>query len=297
MVWEKKIKEVEGEIMSDKGMLYLIATPIGNLDDMTFRGVKTLEAVDYVLAEDTRHSIKLLNHFDISKKLVSYHEHNQYTKAESIMTDLENGMQVGLVTDAGTPGISDPGSYLVLLCQERGIEYTIIPGPVAFVNALVLSGQNTNRLVFDGFLPMKNRERNKRFDLLQSETRTIVFYEAPHKLKNTLKDLLKHFGPKRSVSLVRELTKRYEEVLKFSLEDACAYYEVNDPKGEYVIVLEGVAEEVLEEIKTTAFAEITMEEQMETYLNSGLSKKDAIKQIAKDRGLNKRDVYQHFMNE
>lgn len=281
--------------MSDKGTLYLIATPIGNLDDMTFRGVKTLELVDYVLAEDTRHSIKLLNHFDISKKLVSYHEHNQYTKAQSIINDLENGVNVGLVTDAGTPGISDPGSYLVILCQENSIPYTIIPGPVAFVNALIISGQNTNRLVFDGFLPMKKKERQKRLDLLQMETRTIVFYEAPHKLKNTLNDLLKAFGGERSVSLVRELTKRYEEVIKLSLQEANDYYKEVDPKGEFVIVLEGVDEAVIEEAKTKAFDEITLEDQMEQYLGEGLTKKDAIKRIAKDRGMNKREVYAYFV--
>jgi len=283
--------------MSELGCLYLVATPIGNLDDMTFRAVKTLEFVDYILAEDTRHSIKLLNHFEISKKLVSYHEHNQYTKAESIMVDLRNGKNVGLVTDAGTPGISDPGSYLVILCQEEKIPYTIIPGPVAFVHALIVSGQNTNRLIFDGFLPMKNKERQKRFKLLQNETRTIIFYEAPHKLKNTLSDLLKAFGPMRSVSLVRELTKRYEEVLKFSLGEAVDYYKEHDPRGEYVIILEGISEEVLEEQKVESFKEISLEDQMEIYLTSGLTKKDAIKQIAVDRNMNKRDVYSHFMNK
>lgn len=281
--------------MSDKGMLYLIATPIGNLDDMTFRAVKTLEFVDYVLAEDTRHSIKLLNHFDISKKLVSYHEHNQYTKAQSIVNDLENGINVGLVTDAGTPGISDPGSYLVVLCQENDIPYTIIPGPVAFVNALILSGQNTNRLVFDGFLPMKKKERQKRLELLQTESRTIVFYEAPHKLKNTLNDLLKAFGPERSVSLVRELTKRFEEVIKLSLYDANEYYKEVDPRGEFVIVLEGIDEDILEEAKARKFDDISLESQMEQYIAQGLNKKEAIKQIAKDRGMNKRDVYSYFV--
>ena len=281
--------------MSDKGMLYLIATPIGNLDDMTFRGVKTLEMVDYVLAEDTRHSIKLMNHFELSKKLVSYHEHNQYTKAQSIINDLENGINVGLVTDAGTPGISDPGSYLVILCQENDIPYTIIPGPVAFVNALILSGQNTNRMIFDGFLPMKKKERQKRLDILQTETRTIIFYEAPHKLKNTLNDLLKAFGPDRSVSLVRELTKRFEEVIKLSLKEANEYYKEVDPKGEFVIVLEGIDEAILEEAKVKEFEEISLEDQMDKYLTEGLTKKEAIKQIAKDRGMNKRDVYSYFV--
>ncbi len=279
------------------GCLYLIATPIGNLDDMTFRGVKTLEMVDYVLAEDTRHSIKLLNHFQISKKLVSYHEHNQYTKAQSIIDDLLKGKNVGLVTDAGTPGISDPGSHLVILCQEQGIPYTIIPGPVAFVNALIVSGQNTNRMVFDGFLPMKKKDRQKRLEILQTETRTITFYEAPHKLKNTLNDLLKAFGADRSVSLVRELTKRYEEVIKMTLGEAVDYYKERNPKGEYVIVLKGISEEILIEQKISDMSQISMEEQMEQYLSEGFTKKEAIKQIAKDRGMNKRDVYQYFVND
>ncbi len=279
------------------GCLYLIATPIGNLDDMTFRGVKTLEMVDYVLAEDTRHSIKLLNHFQISKKLVSYHEHNQYTKAQSIIDDLLKGKNVGLVTDAGTPGISDPGSHLVILCQEQGIPYTIIPGPVAFVNALIVSGQNTNRMVFDGFLPMKKKDRQKRLEILQTETRTITFYEAPHKLKNTLDDLLKAFGADRSVSLVRELTKRYEEVIKMTLGEAVDYYKERNPKGEYVIVLKGISEEILIEQKISDMSQISMEEQMEQYLSEGFTKKEAIKQIAKDRGMNKRDVYQYFVND
>ena len=279
------------------GKLFLIATPIGNLEDMTFRGVKTLEAVDYVLAEDTRHSIKLLNHFDLHKKLVSYHEHNQYSKAQSIIDDLLSGKQVGLVTDAGTPGISDPGSYLVTLCQEHQIPYTIIPGPVAFVNAVVLSGQNTNRMVFDGFLPTKKKDRKKRLDMLATDTRTLVFYEAPHRLKVTLKDLESAFGRERSISLVREITKMYEEVLKFTLAEAIDYYAKTDPKGEYVLVVAGMSEEELESIEQEEYAEISLEEHMKQLLDSGCSKKEAIKRIAIERHMNKRDVYAHFTND
>jgi len=282
--------------MEMQGCLYLIATPIGNLDDMSFRGVKTLEIVDYVLCEDTRHSIKLLNHFDLSKKLVSYHEHNQYTKADSIIQDLKAGMKVGLVTDAGTPGISDPGSYLVLRCQEEGLAYTIIPGPVAFVNALILSGQNTNRLIFEGFLPLKKKERQKRLTYLREETRTIVLYEAPHKLKNTLDDLKGSLGEERSISLVRELTKRFEEVKKLSIGEAIDYYRDNEPRGEYVLVVEGISEEILEAKKQETFQKVSMDDQMETYIEQGMTKKEAIKQIAKDRGLNKREVYQYFID-
>lgn len=279
------------------GILYLIATPIGNLEDMTFRSVRILQEVDYVLCEDTRHSIKLLNHFEISKKLVSYHEHNQYTKAQSIIDDLLEDRNVGLITDAGTPGISDPGSYLVTLCQENNILYTILPGPVAFVNALVLSGQNTNRMVFEGFLPMKKKARQERFDLLKNEMRTIVFYEAPHKLKNTIKDLNNTFGGERSISFVRELTKIYEEVLKMTLDEAVTYYSETDPKGEYVLVLAGMPEEEYQEIQDEVMAAISMEDQMEEYLGKGLMKKEAIKQIAKDRGVPKREVYDYFIDK
>lgn len=281
----------------EAGCLYLVATPIGNLEDMSFRAVKTLEEADYILAEDTRHSIKLLNHFEIQKKLVSYHEHNQYDKAESILDDLRAGKNVALVTDAGTPGISDPGSHLVVRCQEEDLPFTIIPGPVAFVNALVLSGQNTNRMVFEGFLPLKKKERQKRLDMIAKETRTIVFYEAPHKLKNTIKDLKATLGGDRSISFVRELTKRFEEVLKMSLDEAESYYQDMDIKGEFVIVVEGLSEEQVEQNRLEALAEITMEDQMVACLEQGLTKKEAIKWIAKERGLPKREVYQYFVEE
>lgn len=280
-----------------KGMLYLVATPIGNLKDMSHRGIEVLQSVDFILAEDTRHSIKLLNHFEISKKMVSYHEHNQYTKADSIIRDLQNGKEIALITDAGTPGISDPGSHLVVLCQEHHIPYTIIPGPVALINALILSGQNTNRFIFDGFLPMKNSERHSRFEILKEETRTLIFYEAPHKLKSTLKDFLAVFGEERSISIVRELTKLYEEVLKFSLKEAVEYFETHDPKGEYVLVLEGMNEEELKEQQLEIVKETSLEEHMEKLLLSGLSKKDALKQMAKERQMNKRDLYSYFSND
>lgn len=280
-----------------QGMLYLVATPIGNLKDMSERGIEVLRSVDFILAEDTRHSIKLLNHFEISKKMVSYHEHNQYTKADSILKDLSEGKKIALITDAGTPGISDPGSYLVTVCQEHKIPYTIIPGPVALINALILSGQNTNRFIFDGFLPMKNNERNKRFEQLRSETRTMIFYEAPHKLIHTLKDFAELFGTTRSISIVRELTKVYEEVLKFSIGEALDYVEVNEPKGEYVLVVEGIDEAVLLEQQLESIQEITLEAHMEQLLKTGMTKKDALKQMAKERQMNKRDLYLHFSND
>lgn len=280
-----------------QGMLYLVATPIGNLKDMSERGIEILKSVDFILAEDTRHSIKLLNHFEISKKMVSYHEHNQYTKADSILKDLQDGKKIALITDAGTPGISDPGSYLVTVCQEHKIPYTIIPGPVALINALILSGQNTNRFIFDGFLPLKNSERKKRFEQLKSETRTMIFYEAPHKLINTLKDFADLFGPSRSISVVRELTKVYEEVLKFPLSEALDYFEKNEPKGEYVLVVEGIDEAIIVEQQLESIREITLEKHMEQLLDSGMSKKDALKQMAKERHMNKRELYLYFSND
>lgn len=279
------------------GMLYLVATPIGNLKDMSQRGLEVLQSVDFILAEDTRHSIKLLNHFGISKKMVSYHEHNQYSKAESILNDLMEGKQIALITDAGTPGISDPGSHLVTVCQENKIPYTSIPGPVALINALVLSGQNTNRFVFEGFLPMKNSERAKRFEQLKQEMRTMVFYEAPHKLNHTLKDFALVFGETRSISVIKELTKVYEEVLKFTIKEAIEYFEIHEPKGEYVLVLEGMDETVLLEQQLEAISEISLEEHMSQLLATGITKKEALKQMAKERNMNKRDLYLHFSND
>jgi len=279
------------------GTLYLVATPIGNLKDMSQRGIDILNTVDLILAEDTRHSIKLLNHFAISKKMISYHEHNQYTKADSIIHDLEQGKNIALITDAGTPGISDPGSHLVLLCQEKKIPYTIIPGPVALINALILSGQNTNRFIFDGFLPMKHSERKIRFEMLKNETRTLIFYEAPHKLVHTLDDFLEVFGEDRSISIVRELTKVYEEVLKFSMKEAVEYFKTHEPKGEYVLVVEGMDEAILLEQRLEVIQEQSLEDHMEQLLKTGMNKKDALKYMAKERHMNKRDLYQYFSSD
>ncbi len=278
-------------------MLYLIATPIGNLEDISYRAIRVLKEADYILAEDTRHSVKLLNHFDIHKKLVSYHEHNQYSKAPSIIEDLKAGKTVGLVTDAGTPGISDPGGYLVQCCQEEGLDYTIVPGPVALINALVLSGQNTNRFLFEGFLPMKKKDRKERLEGLSMETRTMLFYEAPHKLKATLKDMLPVFGGERSVSLVRELTKLHEEVLKMSLEEAGAYYENQEPRGEYVLIVAGMDERKRESLDEERRESLDWDELLQSFMKEGMSKKEAIKAVAKELKLPKRDVYQYFIEQ
>ena len=276
------------------GTLYLVATPIGNLEDMSFRAVRILSEVAYIAAEDTRHTIKLLNHFEISKKMVAYHEHNRKEKGPEIIEDLKTGMDVALVTDAGTPGISDPGEDLVRLCHEAHVPVTSVPGPAALINALILSGKDTRRFAFEGFLPMQKKERRQRLEALAGETRTFILYEAPHKLKNTLSDLSKALGKDRPITLTRELTKKYEEILNLTLQEAIDHYKVNDPRGEYALVVEGLAEEVLLEQEQAKYDNMTLEDHMDHYLNQGISKKEAIKSIAKDRGLPKRDVYDHF---
>lgn len=276
------------------GTLYLVATPIGNLEDMSFRAIRILGEVDYIAAEDTRHTIKLLNHFEISKRMVAYHDHNRKEKGSEIIRDLLAGKDVALVTDAGTPGISDPGEDLVKHCHEHGIKVTSVPGPAALINALILSGKDTRRFVFEGFLPMPKKDRRHRLESLKTETRTFILYEAPHKLKNTLSDLAKTLGEDRHITLTRELTKRYEEIQNLTLGEAIAYYRKKDPRGEYALVIQGLSEEVLLEQAQAKFHALSMEDHMEQYLKQGINKKEAIKQIAKDRGLPKREVYDYF---
>lgn len=279
------------------GTLYLVATPIGNLEDMSYRSVRILEEVDYIAAEDTRHSIKLLNHYDIHKKLISYHEHNKFEKGPEIIRDLQAGKDVALVTDAGTPAISDPGEDLVKLCHEAGITVTSVPGPVALITSLILSGQDTRRFVFEGFLPMKKKDRKDRFKQLASETRTMIFYEAPHKLKNTLADFEKNFGGDRSITLTRELTKRYEEIQRYTVDEAIVHYTTTDPRGEYVLVVAGMSEEVIAQNEQALYEALSLEDHLEHYMDKGLSKKEAIKQIAKDRDKPKREIYNYFIND
>ena len=230
--------------MSDKenGILYLCATPIGNLDDITFRVLDTLKSVDIIAAEDTRNSIKLLNHFDIHTEMTSYHEYNKVEKAEYLIHLMQEGKDIALITDAGTPAISDPGEVLVRMCHEAGIHVTSLPGPAACIVALTLSGLSTRRFVFEGFLPGadEKKERKKRLEILKNEHRTIIMYEAPHHLKGTLRDLEENLGDRR-ISLCRELTKKFEEVIPTTIKSAIAYYEENDPRGEYVLVIEGVS--------------------------------------------------------
>lgn len=275
------------------GKLYLVATPIGNLEDITFRAVRILNEVDYIAAEDTRHTRKLLNHYEIKKPLESYHEHNKLEKGEKIINDLVGGQNVALVSDAGTPAISDPGEDLVNLCHQRGIEVTSVPGPVALINGLILSGKNTRRFCFEGFLPYQKKERKSIIEELRNEIRSIILYEAPHKLKGTLEDLYNVLG-NRHITVTRELTKKFEEILQFSLSEAIAHFNNHEPRGEFVLIIEGASKEEIEEQKVSEWLEWTMEAHLEHYLNSGLSKNEAVKSIAKDRKLSRKEVYNYF---
>lgn len=282
--------------MSEKGTLFLVATPIGNLQDITFRAVDTLKMVDLIAAEDTRQSIKLLNHFDIKKPLVSYHEHNKNTKGNYLIEQLEMGKNIALVSDAGSPGISDPGEDLVKLAADNNIKVTMIPGPVAAMTALVISGLPTGQFVFEGFLPMNKRARQEHLNRLKDEIRTIIFYEAPHKLTYTLKDIYNALGDRR-IALARELTKLHEEVIRCSLHEAIDLYSEKPPKGEYVLIVEGQNRNVIEENEKNKFSEISIEEHVQMYIDEGLPKKDAIKKVADDRGMTKRDIYNVVMKK
>lgn len=277
------------------GTLYLCATPIGNLEDMTYRAVRILNEVDLIAAEDTRNSIKLLNHFNIKTPMTSYHEFNKYEKADYLVSKLLEGLNIAEITDAGTPGISDPGEELVKRALDAGISVTAVPGPAAFVDALIISGQSTRRFVFEAFLPTDKKERRTVLETFQKETRTIIMYEAPHRLKKTLTELHEYIG-NRKLSICKELTKRYENNFRTTIEEAMEYYEENDPKGEFVLVIEGRSEVELQEEEMQKWDSISLEEHMNIYLNKGMSKKEAMKAVASDRGISKRDVYQQLLN-
>lgn len=272
------------------GKLYLCPTPIGNLEDITLRVLKTLKEVDLIAAEDTRNSIKLLNHFEIKTPMTSYHEFNKVDKAYVLVEKLHQGNSIALITDAGTPGISDPGEELVKICYENGIEVTALPGPVACVTALSFSGQATRRFCFEAFLPKDKKERAFILESLKEETRTIILYEAPHHLKKTLEELYAVLG-ERSISICRELTKRYEEVRKQDLSLAISYYKENEPRGEYVLVLEGKDKNEIIKEKQNVWQEMSIEEHMQYYTKQNFDKKEAMKLVAKDRGISKREVY------
>lgn len=278
------------------GKLYLCATPIGNLEDITYRVIRTLKEVDIIGAEDTRNSIKLLNHFDIHTPMTSYHEYNKVDKARYLVGEIQKGKNVAIITDAGTPGISDPGEEICRQCVEAGIEVSSLPGPAACITALTMSGLPTKRFSFEAFLPRDKKERQMILEELKTETRTIVMYEAPHHLKDTLKELLKHLG-NRKISLCREITKKYEENIYTTIEDAIKMYEVNDPRGEYVLVIEGRDREKDEIEKQKNWMNMELTEHMNLYLKQGMDKKSAMKQVAKDRGVSKRDVYNELLKE
>lgn len=275
------------------GTLYLCATPIGNLEDMTFRAVRVLREADIIAAEDTRNSVKLLNHFDIHTPMTSYHEYNKYDKGKKLTEQLLAGKNIALITDAGTPGISDPGEELVRMCRDAGIPVTAVPGAAACVTALTISGLPTRRFAFEAFLPTDKKEREAVLQALEKEQRTIVLYEAPHRLVKTLKLLAERLGDRR-VSVCRELTKRHETVYESTLAKAAEYYEENVPKGECVLVIEGVSREMLEKEERERWEEMTVEEHMDYYLGQGLDKKEAMKQTARDRGLPKREIYNYL---
>ena len=277
------------------GKLFLCATPIGNLRDMTPRVIETLESVDVIAAEDTRNSIKLLNHFEIKTPMTSYHEYNKVEKAESLVAQMQAGKNIALITDAGTPAISDPGEVLVQKCYEAGIVVTSLPGPAACITALTLSGLSTRRFCFEGFLSADKKERKVVLEDLKEESRTMILYEAPHHLKGTLKELYETLGNRR-ITLCRELTKKFETIFPTTLKEALEYYEINDPRGEYVLVLEGKSHQQKIEEKQALALEIPIEEHMKMYEDKGIDRKEAMKLVAKERGISKRDVYNYLLS-
>ena len=276
------------------GKLYLCATPIGNLEDITFRVIRTLKEADVIAAEDTRNSIKLLNHFEIKTPLTSYHEFNKYDKAKVLVNRMLEGENVALITDAGTPGISDPGEELVKQCYEAGIEVTSLPGAAACITALTLSGLSTRRFAFEAFLPNDKKEKAAILEELKTETRTIIIYEAPHRLKKTIADLFAALGNRR-MTAVKELTKLHENVFLTNFEDALNFYEENEPRGEYVLVIEGKKIEELKKEKEASFKEMDINEHMKLYMDKGMDKKEAMKAVAVDRGIPKREVYKMLL--
>lgn len=278
------------------GTLYLCATPIGNLEDITLRVLRTLQEVDVIAAEDTRNTIKLLNHFEIKTPMTSYHEYNKVDKAAYLVEQLANGKNIALVTDAGTPAISDPGEELVKQAYAAGIPVTSLPGACACVTALTLSGLSTRRFAFEAFLQSDKKLRRKILDSLCTETRTVIIYEAPHHLRATLQELFAALGDRR-LTICRELTKIHESAMQFTLSEAIYYYEQNAPKGEYVLVIEGRNMADLEQESRDAWAQLSVDEHMQHYLSEGMDRKDAMKQVAKDRGVPKREIYQQLLNK
>ena len=277
------------------GILYLCATPIGNLQDMTPRVVETLKEVDLIAAEDTRNSIKLLNHFEIKTPMTSYHEFNKVEKALYLVEQLQMGKNIALISDAGTPAISDPGEILVRECHKANIQVTSLPGACALITALTMSGLNTRRFCMEGFLPADKKEKRDILEELKQESRTMILYEAPHRLTKTLAELYEVLGD-REIALCRELTKKFETVMKTTLKEAIGYYEENEPRGEYVLVLEGKSREEKKQEKIEEWEKMSIEEHMAFYENQGIDHKEALKKVAKDRGVGKRDIYKYLVN-
>lgn len=282
--------------ITGQGMLYLCATPIGNLEDITFRVIRTLKEVDLIAAEDTRNSIKLLNHFEIKTPMTSYHEHNKVEKAKVLVDKMRAGANIALITDAGTPGISDPGEELVRQCHEAGIQVTSLPGAAACITALTMSGQPTRRFVFEAFLPFDKKERADVLEELKNETRTIIIHEAPHHLAALIDELTGVLGGDRSVSICKELTKRYEKVWKTTLEEASQFYKSRQPRGEYVLVIAGRDRQELKLEKQKSWDAMSIQEHVAMYENQGIDRKEAMRMAAKDRGISKRDVYQQLLS-
>lgn len=279
------------------GTLYLCATPIGNLEDITFRVLRTLKEVDLIAAEDTRNSIKLLNHFEIKTPMTSYHEFNKYDKAKVLVAGMLDGQNIALITDAGTPGISDPGEELVKQAQEAGIRVTSLPGAAACITALTMSGRATRRFAFEAFLPADKQERKDVLGELVDETRTMIIYEAPHRLVKTLEELAGVLGSDRKLSICKELTKRYENAMLTTFGEALEYYESNEPRGEYVLVIEGRSREEMKQEARQQWEQMSVADHVEMYISQGMDKKEAMKAAAKDRGVSKRDIYKELLEQ
>lgn len=279
----------------NKGKLYLVPTPIGNLKDITLRALEVLQSVDEIAAEDTRTSLKLLNHFNIKKTLFSYHKHNEQGKSLDIITKLNNGVNIALITDAGTPGISDPGSVIVEKCIEENIEFEVLPGATAITTALVYSGLDTTKFIFRGFLPRENKERNPVIEEVKNVRDTIIFYEAPHRLLNTLEYLKENLGD-RKIAVCRELTKLHEEIYRGRISESIEFFVENRPRGEFVLVIEGKSDEDIKAEREALWSDLSIEEHLIKVIESGIDKKEAIKLVAKERGLAKKEVYKYSMN-
>lgn len=277
------------------GTLYLCATPIGNLEDITYRVLRTLKEVDLIAAEDTRNSIRLLNHFEIKTPMTSYHEYNKIDKAYQLVAKMREGKNIALITDAGTPGISDPGEDIVRICYEEGIPVTSLPGAAACITALTMSGLPTRRFAIEAFLPKDKKEHQAVLEELKTETRTIIIYEAPHHLVRTLQELSDTLGGDRRLTICRELTKRHEEKLQMTLADSLSYYEVNEPRGEYVLIIAGRSREEMKKEEQAGWEALSLEEHMAHYESQGIDRKEAMKRVAKDRGVSKRDIYQALL--